>query len=642
VFAGGIEQSQTAAAILVLVRAKCAAGQAIAVGRSSGASRKEAGWVRKRYFVIGIAAVIAASLAAMVPAAKRAIYSSHPVQAALFAGLARNYVWSWTAPSGATTTEVNPNYHGAAAAASPSRASQANLAGDWPSYNRTLTSERYSPLDQINTRTIGNLTVLCTYDTREYTNFESGLIMVNGALVGATHADIFSLDPATCAENWRTHEDVPAAILSANRGVAYAEGMLFRGAYDGRVLAYDFGTGKRIWQTEITNNAGGEFVPGAPIAWNGLVFIGVAGGDSKGSKGRMYALDAKTGKIVWEFYLVPKSAEDAPRGPQGDSPLDTSTWANGPGIPISGGAAWTSYTLDPATGDLYVPVGNSSPVYAIGLREGENLFTDSVVVLDARTGAYRRHFKLVPRDWHDWDVSSPPSLIETMGGKRLMSVAPKDGHLYGIDLDANALLYRVPVTKIENAEEPFAVGKEVRYCPGASGGAEWNGPAYDPSTNLVLIGEVDWCTTVSLQTDDEVREVRNGSPWPANAMLNPLRRFGKYDEPGGSWGGWVYAVDADTGVWKWRLRSNYPVVSGMTPTAGGLAFFGDTGGNFYALDAATGQKLWGRKMGGAVGGGVITYAVSGSQKVAVATGFANIFWPTQVATGKIVVLGLGP
>jgi alcohol dehydrogenase (cytochrome c) len=189
---------------------------------------------------------------------------------------------------------------------------------------------------------------------------------------------------------------------------------------------------------------------------------------------------------------------------------------------------------------------------------------------------------------------------------------------------------------------PFAVGKEVRFCPGASGGAEWNGPAYDPSTNLILTGEVEWCTTVSLQTDQEVEEAPTGSPWAGNGTLNLLHVFGVYDEPGASWGGWVYAADADTGVWKWRLRSNYPIVSGMTPTAGGLVFFGDTGGNFYALDAATGEKLWGRKIGGALGGGVITYTAGGAQKVAVATGLANIYWPTDVATGKIVVLGLGP
>ena len=102
----------------------------------------------------------------------------------------------------------------------------------------------------------------------------------------------------------------------------------------------------------------------------------------------------------------------------------------------------------------------------------------------------------------------------------------------------------------------------------------------------------------------------------------------------------MYAVDADTGVWKWRLKSNYPIHSGMTPTAGGIVFFGDMGGNFYVLDTANGQRLWGQKIGGAIGGGVITYSVNGVQKVAVATGFTSILWPTEVVTGKIVILGL--
>src|SRR6202522_204508 len=221
------------------------------------------------------------------------------------------------------------------------------------------------------------------------------------------------------------------------RGVAYLDGMLFRGSQDGRVLAYDFKTGKRIWQTTIGDVRRSEFVPGAPIAWNGLVFIGNAGGDAKGGKGHMFALDAKTGKIVWEFFLVPKTEGDMIRGPQGASPLDTSTWINAPGIPISGGASWTSTTLDPATGELYVPVGNPGPAYVIGVRQGDNLFTGSIVVLDAKTGAYKRHFKLVHRDWHDWDVASAPSVVETAGGKKLLATAPKDGYLYGVDLAEN-------------------------------------------------------------------------------------------------------------------------------------------------------------------------------------------------------------
>ncbi len=286
-----------------------------------------------------IAALVAAALVVAGAAGAVAIFRAYPVQTSLFVAMTRNHFRSWLAPKGATTTELNPAYNGPAAAApSPLPAAAGAADGDWPSYNRTLTSERYAPLAEINAKTVGRLKMLCTYDTGTYTSFESGLIMVNGALIGTTISDIFSLDPATCAENWRTREDVEPSILSAMRGAAFLDGMLYRGSQDGKVLAYDFNTGKRIWQTAIGDASKSEFVPAAPIAWNGLVFIANAGGDSKGGKGHMFALDAKTGNIVWEFFLVPKTEGDLTRGPQCASPLDTSTWNNAPGIPISGGA----------------------------------------------------------------------------------------------------------------------------------------------------------------------------------------------------------------------------------------------------------------------------------------------------------------
>jgi alcohol dehydrogenase (cytochrome c) len=381
-------------------------------------------------------------------------------------------------------------------------------------------------------------------------------------------------------------------------------------------------------------------VPAAPIAWQGLVFVGNAGGDQKGAKGRMYALNAKTGEIVWEFYLVPKTADDQARGPEGASPLDTSTWKNLPGAPISGGGAWTSFSLDPNSGLLYVPVGNPAPDYDNSVRPGDNLYSDSVVVLDAKTGAYKNHFQIVPRDWHDWDVSNPPALIRTMAGKSLMAVAPKDGFLYGFDLADNKLLYKTAATRIDNVEETFSPDKEVHFCPGAGGGEEWNSPAYDPRTNLILVGDVDWCTTVKLQTREEVVRVATGQFWTGERTLNPANVFGKFSKADGHWAGWLHAVDADTGEWKWRLKSNYPIIGAVTPTAGGLVFFGDVGGNFYALDGSNGQKLWGKKIGGAIAGGVITYTANGAQKVAVTTGLISPAWPVQIATAKIVILGL--
>jgi alcohol dehydrogenase (cytochrome c) len=561
------------------------------------------------------------------------------------AALAINYVRYWSAPAGTLETEVAQTGAATQPSAPTASPSPKDASGgtevDWPSYNKTLTSDRFSQLSQINRTNGDKLKVLCTYDTGAFTGFNSGLLEVNGALIFASEYDIFSIDPSTCHENWRTHEDYePATPQPVNRGAAYLDGMLFRGTQDGRVLAYDFKTGKRIWETAIADPNLSESVPAAPIAWNGLVFIGNAGGDIKGVKGRMYALDAKTGKIVWEFYLVPKAKGDPTRGPLGASPLNASTWGNSvPGVPITGGATWTSYSLDPDTGLLYVPGGNPAPDFATDVRPGLNLYSGSVVVLDAMTGAYKNHFKIVPKDWHDWDVSGAPAIIRTAGGKKVLLVAPKDGHLYGFDLDSNALLYRIPVTRMENEDAPFEVGKPVHFCPGSTGGAEWNGPAYDPQLNLVFIGEVEWCTTITLMPTEKIAAVAPGKPWSGEASINPFNTWGEAD-PVFDWAGWTYAVDADTGVWRWRAKTTYPIQSGMTPTVGGIVFFGDMGGNFYVLDTADGRKLWGQKIGGAIGGGVITYAVNGTQKIAVATGLTEVLWPTEITTARVSVLGL--
>jgi alcohol dehydrogenase (cytochrome c) len=211
--------------------------------------------------------------------------------------------------------------------------------------------------------------------------------------------------------------------------------------------------------------------------------------------------------------------------------------------------------------------------------------------------------------------------------------------LYGFDLDTNALLYRLPVTRMKNEDAPFVVGKPVHFCPGSTGGAEWNGPAYDPQLNLVFIGEVEWCTTVTLMPTEKIATVPSGKPWSGEASINPFYTWGKSD-PAFDWAGWTYAVDADTGAWRWRAKTNYPVQSGMTPTAGGIVFFGDMGGNFYVLDTANGRKLWGQNLRGAIGGGVVTYSVNGTQKIAVAKGLTEILWPTEITTAKISILGL--
>jgi len=256
------------------------------------------------------------------------------------------------------------------------------------------------------------------------------------------------------------------------------------------------------------------------------------------------------------------------------------------------------------------------------------------VVLDAKTGAYKRHFSLVPQDFHDWDVSAAPALITTKGGKHLLADAGKNGLLYGIDLDSGKRLYSTPITYRWNTTAPLTA-KGTRFCPGAGGGTEWNGPAYSPDTNLIYDGTVDRCSTVTLTDDDETKLVPAGTPWTGASKDAP---FGKTDP---TWGGWLYATDADSGKVKWHFKTVAPVLSGVTTTKGGLVFFGDMSGNAFAFDAANGKQLWHVQLDGAPGGGLVTYAIDGHQRIAIVSGTNSpVFELAPKGNAKIVIFGL--
>jgi alcohol dehydrogenase (cytochrome c) len=309
----------------------------------------------------------------------------------------------------------------------------------------------------------------------------------------------------------------------------------------------------------------------------------------------------------------------------------TATWGNANGVPITGGGTWTTFTLDPERGLLYVPVGNPGPDFAVDVRPGANLYTNSILVLDARTGIYRNHFSLVPADFHDWDLAAAPVLVTTKNGKRVVAGAPKDGLLHVYDLTADKKLYATPVTTRENDDVPLST-TPTRFCPGATGGSEWNGPAYSPETNFFYDGTVDWCVTITL--DPAELGKRPGQTWTGTELA---AQFGKRDL---NWAGWLTATDADTGQVKWRFRASAPVLSGITPTRGGLVFAGDMDRHAYAFDAGTGKVLWRAELPGAPGGGMITYLVDGKQRVAFVTGTRSLAFPVSPSSAKIVIFGL--
>jgi alcohol dehydrogenase (cytochrome c) len=500
---------------------------------------------------------------------------------------------------------------------------------DWPSYNRTLTSERYVPFDQVNKANVSRLKQLCVYDLNVDASFQTGPIVIGRTMYATTDKETLAIDADTCQQKWRVREEGPSLALRVNRGVAYLDGRLFRGTGEGNVLAYDAATGKKLWSTHIADPAQAESLPSAPIAWNGLVFIGTAGSDRYGVLGRVYALDAKTGKVAWETYTVPT---DAPQpGNEKMQAQAKATWGNATNVPITGGGTWTSYTLDNDRGLLYIPVGNPGPDFTSEVRAGQNLYTNSILILDAKTGIYRHHYSVVPADFHDWDLAAAPVLVTTKGGKRIVVAAPKDGLLYAYDLNADKKLYETPITTRENVEKPLST-TETHFCPGATGGSEWNGPAYSPDTNLLYDGTVDWCVTVTLDPSELTK--KPGQSWTGAQLAN---QFGKKDL---NWSGWITATDADTGGVKWRFHAHAPVVSGITPTKGGLVLAGDMDKQAYAFDADSGRILWQTDLPGAPGGGLISYLVDGKQRVAFVVGTRTTVLPVSPASAKIVVFGL--
>ncbi|MBA3659040.1 MAG: PQQ-binding-like beta-propeller repeat protein [Gemmatimonadales bacterium] len=497
---------------------------------------------------------------------------------------------------------------------------------EWPAYNNTLAGSRFSPLTQLTPRTVGALRRVCTFPLHERAAMQAGPVMVGGTLYVTTARSTYAIDAATCGLRWKhvyRYSPAPPFDLKVNRGVAYADGRVFRGANDGRVYALDARTGQEVWNVVAGDPHRGETFPAAPVVWHGLVFLGNAGGDNFGVRGRMMAFDARTGGRVWSFELVPESGEPARSWPPATEI-----------VPKGGGASWTSYTVDTTTGTVYVPTGNAAPDFLPGLRSGDNLYTFGVVGLDARTGALRQWFPVLRGDNHDWDVAAAPALITTRAGKRLLAVAGKDGHVIGFDVKSGQRHFSTPVTTIANANAPLTPDG-TRFCPGVNGGVEWNGPSYSPQLNALYLPAIDWCTTVRQAPPEHLRG-RTGIPWTGSAGLT--HPFGI---PDSSRRGWLTAVDADLGTVLWRYSSPTPLVAGVTATAGGVVFTADLDGRVLAFDAKRGRICWEGQTGQPVGGGVVTYGVAGRQYVAVASGLhAPGTWRVKSSDATVIVFAL--
>ena len=534
--------------------------------------------------------------------------------------------------AGCGGTGPAPEPAASAASSAPAAAPAADnvAAADWPSYNRTLAGDRFSPLAEIDRGNVAQLRVACTYVLPEVVAMQAGPIVVDGTMYFTTERGSYSIDAATCAEKWRVErQSSRPSPLGVQRGFAYLDGRLFRGTSDAHVLALDAADGHMLWDVAMdVAGTPGVSMPMAPIAANGLVFIGNAGGDQTGVTGHVYALDARDGRVVWRFDVVP------------EDPAVRATWPNADRYPITGGAFWTSFALDAERGVLFVPAGNPAPDFDAEARGGDNLYSNSLIALDAATGRLLGYNQLVKRDAHDWDVNAPPVLATTRGGKTIVASANKDGLLSVLDrsgltntADLGArlpTLFQSPTTTRENVDVPLSRTERVRFCPGIQGGNEWNGPAFHPALNTIYTGAVDWCANVQLA--QEVTVPSAGAIWFGSAI-------GDIQAPPETAKGWFTAFDADTGAIRWKFAAA-PVVAGVTPTAGGLVFTADLTGLFRAFDAESGAVLYELDTGQSIGGGIVSYSAAGKQRIGVASGMKSGIWPGAATESRIQVFAV--
>lgn len=493
-------------------------------------------------------------------------------------------------------------------------AARASTSQDVPTFNGSYTADRYSTLTQIDRGNAARLHPVCTFQVGKVGPMQSSLIVENGVMFFTEDDDTYAMDARTCAPIWHsTYAPVAKPSGIANRGVAYLDGALYRGTLDSHLIALDAKTGKTLWDVPVSDSSDGSAVSGAPIAWNGKVFLGLSGAES-GVKGKIMAFATADGARLWTFDTVPTGSE-----------AGASTWASDDAAANGGGSWWTSASLDPASGTVFFPIGNPAPDYAPASRGGANLYTDSEVALDANTGRLRWYFQLVANDYHDWDTTDPPVLFTAANGKPMFAFAGKDGYLFVIDGTTHALVDKVPVTTILNADKPITPDGTT-FCPNM--GVQWNGPAYSERDKLLYVNSVDWCSTIKLGVAKYVK----GKPFLGSTNGSGQR--------GAERTGWLHAIDPLTGKIAWQYHAGAPMVAGITASAGGLLFTGEYTGMFDVFDSGNGKLLYQYQTGAPMAGGVVTYASGGRQFIAAASGNKSVASLSGSGAGTVYVFGL--
>ena len=489
--------------------------------------------------------------------------------------------------------------------------------GEWPTYHGYLSGNRYSPLREITANNVAHLAPKWMFPVGNSKRLEVTPAVVDGVMYVAAPNEVYALDARSGRQIWHYSRPLTKGVIGdaasgINRGVAVMGSRVFTATDNAHLIALDRVTGHLLWDAEIGDFRKGYGTTSAPLVVNDLVLSGTSGGD-EGARGFVAAFNAATGKRVWQFWTMPAPGEPG-----------SETWV-GRAIEHGCVTGWLTGTYDPSNGLVYWPTGNPCPDYNGDERKGDNLYSSSVVALEAKTGKLRWYFQFTPHDLHDWDAAETPMLLDTeFRGKprKLLAQANRNGFFYVLDRETGEFLLGEPFVhkltwasgldakgrpQVLPGSEPSPQGTKV--CPSVIGATNWNSTAYNPATGLFYVLALESCNIYT----------------KSSAWWEPGKSFyggGARHVPGETSEKFLRAIDIQTGKVAWEVPQLAPGfgLAGVLTTAGGLVFYGDDSGAFAAVDAKTGKPLWHFHTNESWHSSPMTYAVDGKQYVGVAVG----------------------
>jgi alcohol dehydrogenase (cytochrome c) len=493
---------------------------------------------------------------------------------------------------------------------------------DWPTYNGEPGGNRFSPLTQIDKTNANRLTVKWIFPMPNVSQVENTPLVVEGIMYVSSANEVYALDAGTGRQLWhyqraRTRGVAGNAAIGFNRGVAWRDDRIFMLTDHAHLIALNRFNGELLWETEMADYKQNYNGTSAPLVVGNLVITGHAGGD-EGVRGFVAAYNATTGKEAWRFWTVPKAGEPG-----------SETW-KGNSLEHAAGATWMTGTYDPQLDLVYWPVGNPGADFFGDDRVGDNLYTDSVVALEAKTGKLRWYYQFTPHDVHDWDAQEPPVLVDTVWQgqpRKLMLQANRNGFFYVLDRTNGQLLLAKQFLKKLNWADgigkdgkpilrnlPVEANGDVYVCPGFQGGTNWFSTSFNPATGLYYFNVLERCNIFS----------KKKMEWePGKGFMGGTAR----PAPGESFEKSLRALNIQTGETAWEIpQVTTPATAsaGVISTAGGVVLFGENSGSFMAADASSGKVLWQFPTNQVWKASPMTYMFDNKQFVAVASGQAII------------------